>query len=242
MDRLKPQFCEAQMNVADTPPPEAHWQKFSSLSGRACYHQAELFSSTQRWVVLKRARYSQTKCLWLPLHWSTYFRSDLLMGCVALLWTVNSPYTTTFKDEFKVHGMSTSLVQLSRLVRLSICIIDGYAYIHMHLVASIQISKPQMAKRCSHFSICSFRLLAFHHLFWFHIISHHRVFIEVQHHKFGKLHNDDRIASTSYLNLKGVHVFLTTLLNYCVIAKKLYTTQIYKIWQCIYSIHISIVS
>jgi hypothetical protein len=68
-----PQFCEAQMNVADTHS-QAHWQKFSSLSGRACYHQAELF-------------------LYLP-------------------------WNPTFKGEFKVHGVSTSVVQLSSLVRL----------------------------------------------------------------------------------------------------------------------------
>ncbi len=74
--------------------PQVHWQKFFSLSGRACY-QAELFLY-QRWAVLKRARYSPNKCFWLPLHWATCFRSHYNTRC---------PYTSSDFIRFWVNSL-----------------------------------------------------------------------------------------------------------------------------------------
>ncbi len=99
------------------PPPQAHWQNFSSLSGRACYHQAELFSSIKGglcWIEPGIPKLSA---------FGSHSTETLISGVtcswgVALLGTVNSPYTPTFKDELKVHGQCCPVIQVSPIINM----------------------------------------------------------------------------------------------------------------------------
>jgi len=49
--------------------------------------------------------------------------------------------------------------------------------------------------------VCSLIVL---NLFWFHIVSHHRVFVKMQHHIFEKLHSGNMIVDSSYLWKKNL--------------------------------------